>query len=108
DPALAWIAAVTAAALPWGVLMLLVVPPTLARFAMSGRPGDLVALSWVAACIRHRYAEWNLVLVAVTTSWSLAVGCVALLGVGVVAGAFYAILVSAHACAALAPDRTAG
>jgi len=108
DTALAWIAAVTIAALPWGVLMLLVVPPTLARFAITGRPADLVAVGWIAACIRERYAQWNLVLVAVTTAWALAAGCLALLGVGVVAGAFYAILVSAHACAALAPDRTAG
>ncbi|HXM57754.1 MAG TPA: DUF4013 domain-containing protein [Candidatus Dormibacteraeota bacterium] len=106
DAALGWIAAVTICALPWGVLVLVVVPPTLALFAVTGRPADLAGLRWVVACVRERYAQWNLVLVAVTTSWALAAVGLALVGVGVVVGAFYAILVSAHACAALAPDRT--
>jgi hypothetical protein len=105
--ALGWIAAVTICALPWGVVMLVVVPPTLALFAATGRPASLLALEWVVACVRERYAQWNLVLVAVTTSWALAAVGLAVIGAGVVAGAFYAILVSAHACAALAPDRTA-
>lgn len=107
DAALAWVIAVTVAALPWGVLMLLVLPPTLARFAVTGRPADLAALRAAAACVRRRYAEWNLALVAITTAWVLAAAGLALAGVGVVLGAFYAILVSAHACAALAPDRAA-
>jgi hypothetical protein len=106
SPALAWVVAVTVAALPWGVLLLLVLPPTLARFAITGRPADLAALRCAVACVRGRYAEWNLVLVAVTTAWALAAVGLALAGVGIVPGAFYAILVSAHACAALAPDRT--
>ncbi len=106
DGALAWIVAATVAALPWGVLMLLVLPPTLARFAVTGRPADLAGLRAAAACVRDRYAEWNLVLVGITTAWALAAVGLALAGVGVVPGAFYAILVSAHACAALAPDRT--
>jgi hypothetical protein len=108
NSALAWIAAVTIAALPWGVLMLVVVPPTLASFAVTGRPAELVRPGLVVACVRERYAEWNLVLVGITTSWALAAVGLALLGVGVVPGAFYAILVSAHACSALAPHRTAG
>ena len=45
-------------------------------------------------------------LVAITTAWLMAVASLALGGVGVVAGAFYAILVSAHACAALVPEPT--
>jgi hypothetical protein len=108
DVALAWIAALTVAALPWGVAMLLVVPATLARFAVTGRPADLAGLRWVVRCVRGRYAEWNLVLVGITTAWALAAAAMSLAGVGVVPGAFYAILVSAHACSALAPDRTAG
>jgi Protein of unknown function (DUF4013) len=107
DAALAWIAAVTIAALPWGVLMLLVVPPTLVRFAVTGRPASLLGLRCVTACVRERYAQWNLVLVGITTAWALGAVGLALAGVGVVAGVFYAILVSAHACASLAPDRTA-
>lgn len=108
DAALGWIAAITVAALPWGLVMLVVVPPTLARFAVTGRPASLFGLGWVLSCVRERYAQWNLVLVAVTTSWALGLVGLALLGIGVVPGVFYAILVSAHACAALAPDRTAG
>jgi len=103
DAELVWIAALTLAALPWGLLMLLAVPPTLARFAVSGRPADLVAVRAAIGCVRERYVAWNLVLVAITTSWVLAAASLALAGVGVVAGAFYAILVSAHACAALVP-----
>lgn len=108
DAALAWIAAVTVAALPWGVLLLVVVPPTLARFALTGRPADLAGLGWVVRCVRERYAQWNLVVVGVTTAWALAAAALAVAGIGVVPGAFYAILVSAHACSALAPDRTPG
>jgi len=106
DAGLAWIVAIVAAALPWGLVLLVVVPPTLARFAVTGRPADLAALGRAAACVRERYAAWNLVLVAITTAWGLAAVGLALAGAGAVAGAFYAILVSAHACAALAPDRT--
>jgi hypothetical protein len=108
DPALSWIGVLTLVALPWGVVMLVVLPPTLARFAVTGRAGDLASPRLVVACVRDRYADWNFVLVAITTAWALAVVGLAVLGVGVVAGAFYAILVSAHACSALAPDRTTG
>jgi Protein of unknown function (DUF4013) len=108
NAALAWIVAVTVAALPWGVLMLVVLPPTLARFAQTGRPADLAALGWVVTCVRERYAQWNLVVVGVTTAWALAAAGLAVAGIGVVPGVFYAILVSAHACSALAPDRTPG
>jgi hypothetical protein len=108
NSALAWIVALTVAALPWGVLMLVVVPPTLASFAVSGRAADLARLRLVVSCVRDGYADWNLVLVGITTSWALAAVGLAVVGVGVVPGAFYAILVSAHACSALAPHRTAG
>ena len=108
DAALAWIAAVTVAALPWGLLMLVVVPPTLASFAVTGRASDLARPRLVVACVRDRYADWNLVLVGITTAWALAAAALAVVGVGIVPGAFYAILVSAHACSALAPHRTAG
>jgi hypothetical protein len=108
DSALAWIVAVAAAALPWGVLMLVVVPPTLASFAVTGRASDLARLQLVVACVRDRYADWNLVVVGITTAWALAAIGFGVVGLGIVPGAFYAILVSAHACSALAPHRTAG
>jgi len=107
DAALAWIVAVTAAALPWGVLMLVLVPPTLASYAVTGRPADLARPRLVVSCVRARYADWNLVLVGITTVWALAVLGLAFAGVGIVPGAFYAILVSAHACSALSPHRSA-
>jgi len=107
-PALGWVVAAAVAALPWGMLMLTVVPPTLASFAVTGRPADLARIGLVVACVRHRYADWNLVVVGITTAWALAAVGLAVVGVGVVPGAFYAILVSAHACSALAPNRTAG
>jgi hypothetical protein len=108
NAALAWIVAVTVAALPWGVLVLVVVPPTLASFAVTGRASDLARLRLVVACVRDRYADWNLVLVGITTAWALAAVGLAVVGVGILPGVFYAILVSAHACSALAPHRTAG
>jgi Protein of unknown function (DUF4013) len=107
DPGLAWTLAVTGAALPWGVVLLVLLPPTLARFAVTGRPADLAALGWVADCVRGRFVAWNLAVVVVTTAWALAAVTLAAGLVGVVPGAFYAILVSAHACAALAPHPPA-
>jgi hypothetical protein len=101
---LALTVAATAAAFPWGLLMLVVVPPTLAGFARSGRAADLVAVRRAFAFVRSHYAAWNLVLVGITTAWVLALASLLLAGVGLLAGAFYAILVSAHACAALSPD----
>lgn len=107
DSANALVVAVAAVALPWGIVMLTAVPPTVARFAVSGRPADLASLSAVVDVVRRRFADWNLVIVAITTSWLLAAAGLALALVGVVPGAFYAILVSAHACAALSPDCSA-
>lgn len=107
DSANALVVAVAAVALPWGIVMLTAVPPTVARFAVSGRPADLASLSAVVDVVRRRIADWNLVIVAITTSWLLAAAGLALALVGVVPGAFYAILVSAHACAALSPDCSA-
>jgi hypothetical protein len=107
DRAFALIATGVVAALPWGVAMLVLVPPTLARFALSGRARALADVRWALSCVRGRYAAWNLAVVAITTAWLLGLLCVVGFGIAVVPGAFYAILVSAHACAALAPDRTA-
>lgn len=47
DSANALVVAVAAVALPWGIVMLTAVPPTVARFAVSGRPADLASLSAV-------------------------------------------------------------
>lgn len=108
DAAEAWVLSVLVAALPWGMVMLTVLPPTLARFAVSGRPADLAALPAVVEVVRWRFPDWNAAVVAITTAWLLAAAGLALAVIGVVPGAFYAILVSSHACAALSPDRTNG
>jgi len=88
-------------ALPWGLLHLLVVPHATHRFAVSGRVGELFDVAATARAIRKDFPTWNLVAAAMVTAWALGVACIGLVCVGVFAGVFYAILVSAHACAAL-------
>lgn len=106
DPFLrAGLAAVIAgavAALPWGILLLVLMPPATARFARSGFPGDLVNLPAALRTVRQRFAAWNLVVVAIVTAWAIGLSGVGLALVGVVPGVLYAILVSAHATASLA------
>jgi hypothetical protein len=95
------LAAVFILALPWGLVMLLLMPHATNRFAMSGRPGDLLDVPTTLRSVGHDFATWNLAAAAMVTAWALGVACVGLLCIGVVPGIFYAILVSAHATAAL-------
>jgi hypothetical protein len=88
-------------ALPWGLLMLLVMPHASARFAASGRPADLLNVVAAVRGVGHDFATWNLSAAAIVTGWAIGVACVGLLCAGLVPGLFYAILVSAHAAAAL-------
>lgn len=88
-------------ALPWGLVMLLLMPHATSRFALSGRPGDLIDVPTTLRSIGHEFATWNLAAAAIVTAWAVGVACVGLLCIGVVPGIFYAILVSAHATAAL-------
>lgn len=104
DRGLALVAAGFLAALAWGMLALVVVPPTLARFAVSGRPADLADVAGALRLVRSHFADWNLAVVVIVTSWIVAIASGALV-CGVIGGLFYAILVSAHACSALAPDQ---
>ena len=102
---------VTASLLPFrgrrGVLRWAVGSLLAAVLPVSARPSDLASLPAVVDAVRRRFADWNLVIVAITTSWLPAAAGLAAALVGVVPGAFYAILVSAHACAALSPDCSA-
>ena len=91
-------------ALPWGLLVLLFVPHATARFAASGRPADLFNLSASLGAVRRDFARWNTVAAAMVTGWAVGLACVGLLCVGLVPGVFYAILVSAHAAAALTTE----
>ena len=88
-------------ALPWGLLMLLLMPHVTMRFATSGNPMDLFDFAAAVRGVGHDFATWNLAAAAIVTAWAIGLAGTALLCVGVLPGVFYAILVSAHAAAAL-------
>jgi hypothetical protein len=100
------IAAIFLLALPWGLLLLLLMPHGTSRFAATGRPTDLFDFPASLRAVKRDFPVWNLVAAAMVTAWVLAIACVGLLCVGIVPGTFYAILVSAHAAAAL--NQTTG
>ena len=85
----------------WGLLMLLFLPHAIARFAATGRLDDLLDIAGAVRGVRRDFATWNVVVAAIVTAWAIGVACAGLLCVGIVPGVFYAILVSAHATAAL-------
>jgi len=91
-----------AAALPWGILLLVLMPPATARFARTGSLADLFDPRPALATIRRRFPTWNLAVVAIVTSWAIGLCGLGLALLGVVPGIFYAMLVSAHATATLA------
>jgi Protein of unknown function (DUF4013) len=88
-------------ALPWGLVALLHMPHATAAFAASGRPRDLFDVRASLRGVRDDFTTWNVAAAAIVTGWVIGLACVGLLCVGVVPGIFYAILVSAHASAAL-------
>lgn len=100
-----WAVAILIVALPWGVALLLVMPHATARFAASGRATELFDFAAAIRGVRSDFATWNLAVAATVTAWAIGVACTALFCVGLVPGTFYAILVSAHACASLGPTR---
>jgi hypothetical protein len=91
--------------LPWGAALLVQMPGASVRFAASGRGRDLFDVAASLRGIRERYAVWNLTVVGIVTAWIVGLLGSALCCVGVLPGVFYAILVSAHASAALAPPH---
>jgi hypothetical protein len=105
DPGMSRVYATLAAgfilALPWGIVMLLLMPHATTRFALSGRPVDMFDFPAALRGVGRDFATWNLAAAAIVTAWALGVACIGLLCVGLVPGIFYAILVSAHATAAL-------
>ncbi|HSS62059.1 MAG TPA: DUF4013 domain-containing protein [Candidatus Limnocylindrales bacterium] len=88
-------------ALPWGLVALLLLPHATASFASTGNPQDLFDLGASLRGVRGDFATWNVVVAAIVTAWAIGIACAGLLCVGIVPGVFYAILVSAHAAAAL-------
>ena len=87
--------------LVWGLVALLFLPHATVAFASTGRPVDLFNFVAAARRVRADFATWNVVVAAIVTGWAIGLACAALLCVGIVPGVFYAILVSAHATAAL-------
>lgn len=98
---LAWVAAVAVAAFPWGILLLVLMPAATARFARTGSLGDLLDLPASLRVVRHRFGDWNLVVVAVVTAWAIGFCGLGLGLVGVFPGLLFALLVSSHAAATL-------
>ncbi len=94
-------AAVLILALPWGVVVLLLMPHATARYAATHRAGDLFDFANSLRSVRRDFAAWNVTIAAIVTAWAIGLACAALFCAGVVPGVFYAILVSAHATAAL-------
>ena len=90
-------------ALPWGILVLLLMPHATARFAATGKPRDLFDFAAAVQGVRRDFATWNVAVAAIVTAWALGLACAGLLCIGVLPGIFYAILVSAHASAAIHP-----
>jgi hypothetical protein len=88
-------------ALPLGIALLLLMPQATARFAASGRARDLFDFATALRRVRLDFATWNLAAAGIVTGWAVGIACVGLLCAGIVPGIFYAILVSAHASAAL-------
>ena len=95
-------------ALPWGLLLLILMPHGTSRFAATRRPGDLFDFPTTLREVKRDFPAWNLVAAAIVTAWVIAVACVGLLCVGLFPGMFYAILVSAHASATLHPPGPSG
>jgi len=88
-------------AFPWGILLLVLMPPATARFARTGSLADLVDPRLALGTVRHRFPSWNLAVVAIVTAWAVGLCGLGLALVGVVPGILYALLVSAHATATL-------
>jgi Protein of unknown function (DUF4013) len=95
--------ALLVAALPWGIVALLLLPHATARFAASGKRSDMFNAAAAMRGVRSDFATWNVVVAAIVTAWAIGLACAGLLCVGIVPGVFYAILVSAHAAATLHP-----
>jgi hypothetical protein len=101
DATLAHAIAFFVLALPWGLLVLLLMPHSTAAFAATGQPHDLFDVAAALRAVRGDFATWNTAAAAMVTAWAVGLACAGLLCVGLVPGIFYAILVSAHAAAAL-------
>ena len=85
----------------WGLVALFLLPHATASFAATGVYTDLLDVAGALRGVRSDFTTWNLAAAAMVTAWAIGIACAGLLCVGIVPGVFYAILVSAHAAAAL-------
>jgi hypothetical protein len=106
DPAVAQFSARVLAllllALPWGLLLLLVMPHATARFAAGHEIHALFDFVSSVRAVASDFTTWNVAAAAIVTGWTVGIACAGLFCIGIIPGIFYAILVSAHAAAALA------
>jgi hypothetical protein len=102
----AHIVAALVLALPWGFLLLLLMPHGTSRFAATGRPRDLFDFPTALRNVKGDFPNWNLVAAAIVTAWVVAVACIGLFCAGLFPGIVYAILVSAYASATLHPPSS--
>lgn len=96
-----------ALALPWGLVLLALMPHCSARFATTGQWKDIFDFGGAVKSVMVDFAAWNTTVAAIVTAWAMGLACAGLLCVGAVPGLFYAILVSAHATAATGSPRPA-
>jgi hypothetical protein len=115
DPAVAEfsarVLAVLLLALPWGLLLLLVMPHATAQFAAGFKIDELFDVVASVRAVARDFTTWNVAAAAIVTGWLVGIACAGLFCVGLIPGIFYAILVSAHAAAALnrqGPHPSAG
>jgi hypothetical protein len=115
DPAVAEfsarVLAVLLLALPWGLLLLLVMPHATAHFAAGYKIDELFDVVASVRAVARDFTTWNVAAAAIVTGWLVGIACAGLFCVGLIPGIFYAILVSAHAAAALnrqGPHPSAG
>lgn len=95
-------------ALLWGLVALLLLPHATSAFATTGAPRDLFDVRQALRGVGRDFATWNVAAAAMVTAWAIGLVCAGVFCVGLVPGAFYAILVSAHAAAALHRPDSAG
>jgi hypothetical protein len=101
SPAYAYVVATFLLALPWGFVLLLLMPHATSRFAATGRPAELFNIPKTLTAVARDFPSWNVAAAAIVTGWALGIACVGLFCVGILPGVFYAILVSANASATL-------
>lgn len=89
--------------LPFSLVLLLLLPTNCAAFAVTGRARDLFDPVAAGRRVAASFLAWNLVTVVIATGWAIALAGAGLLCAGFIPAAVYAMLVTAHAVAILAP-----